>query len=150
MFDKVCNTPHRQLVIYHICKQKVFLNLAIFTSSSFFLTLSCRRSLSYRNQSIDMWSKSVDWFLYDNGLRHERVNKNTEEQLLGTGERMCEVDRRKSCGNWCRRCYLKNIWFISRRWNWYRQYSCLNEKILSPSLAGNKSCTIFLLHFQSY
>ena len=20
-----------------------------------------------------MWSKSLDWFLYDNGLRHERV-----------------------------------------------------------------------------
>ena len=24
---------------------------------------------------IDLESKSVDWFLYDNGLRHERVNK---------------------------------------------------------------------------
>ena len=30
------------------------------------LTLSWRRPLSYRNQS-------MDWFLYDNGLRHERV-----------------------------------------------------------------------------
>ena len=30
------------------------------------LTLSWRRPLSYRNQSID-------WFLYDNGLRHERA-----------------------------------------------------------------------------
>ena len=30
--------------------------------------------LSYRNQSIDLRSKSMDWFLYDNGLRHERVN----------------------------------------------------------------------------
>ena len=37
------------------------------------LTLSWRRPL-YRNQSIDLWSKSVDWFLYDNSLRHERVN----------------------------------------------------------------------------
>ena len=26
-----------------------------------------------RNQSIDLPSKSVDWFLYDNSLRHERV-----------------------------------------------------------------------------
>ena len=26
-----------------------------------------------RNQSIDLQSKSVDWFLYYNGLRHERV-----------------------------------------------------------------------------
>ena len=37
------------------------------------LTLSWRRSLSNRNQSIDLPSKSMDWFLYDNGLRHERV-----------------------------------------------------------------------------
>ena len=29
-------------------------------------------SLSYRNQSIDLQSKSVDWFLYDTGLCHER------------------------------------------------------------------------------
>ena len=32
------------------------------------LTLSWRRPISYRNQSID-------WFLYDIGLRHERVNE---------------------------------------------------------------------------
>ena len=32
--------------------------------------------LSYRNQSIDLPRKSMDRFLYDNGLRHERV-KNT-------------------------------------------------------------------------
>ena len=38
------------------------------------LTLSRRRPLSYRNQSIDLLRKSVDWFLYDNGLRLERVN----------------------------------------------------------------------------
>ena len=31
------------------------------------LTLSWQRLLSYRNQS-------MDWFLYDNGLRHGRVN----------------------------------------------------------------------------
>ena len=29
-------------------------------------------SLSYRNQSIDLQSKSMDWFLYDTGLCHER------------------------------------------------------------------------------
>ena len=43
--------------------------------SSFFssLTLSWRRSLSYRNHSIDLQSKSMDWILYDGDLRHERV-----------------------------------------------------------------------------
>ena len=30
---------------------------------------------SYRNQSIDLIGKSMDWFIYDNGLRHERGKK---------------------------------------------------------------------------
>ena len=37
------------------------------------LTLSWRGPLPYRNQSTDLQRKSMDWFLYDNGLRHERV-----------------------------------------------------------------------------
>ena len=37
------------------------------------LTISWRMSLSYRNQSIDLQSKSMDWFLYDRDLRHERA-----------------------------------------------------------------------------
>ena len=37
------------------------------------LTLSWRRPISYRNPSIDVLCKSMDWFLYDIGLRHERV-----------------------------------------------------------------------------
>ena len=39
------------------------------------LTLSWRRPLSYRNQSIDLLRKSMGWFLYDNGPRHERVKR---------------------------------------------------------------------------
>ena len=39
------------------------------------LTLSRRRPLSYRNQSIDLLWKSMDWFLYDTGLRLESVNQ---------------------------------------------------------------------------
>ena len=31
-------------------------------------------SLSYRNQSIDLLCKSMDWFLYVRDLRHESVN----------------------------------------------------------------------------
>ena len=38
------------------------------------LTLSWWRCLSYRNQSIYLLCKSIDWFLYDRNLRHERVN----------------------------------------------------------------------------
>ena len=39
------------------------------------LTISWRRSLSYRNQSIDLLYKSIDWSLYDRDLRHKRVNR---------------------------------------------------------------------------
>ena len=47
------------------------------------LTLSWRRPLSYRNQSIDLQDKSMDWLLYDNGLRHERVeNKNFSRWIM--------------------------------------------------------------------
>ena len=37
------------------------------------LTLSWQRSLSYRKQSTDLQSKSMDWFLHDRELHHERV-----------------------------------------------------------------------------
>ena len=39
------------------------------------LTLSRPRPISYRNQSIDLQSKSMDWFLYGIGLGRERVNR---------------------------------------------------------------------------
>ena len=38
------------------------------------LMLSLRRSLSHRNQPIDLLCKSINWFLYDRDLGHERVN----------------------------------------------------------------------------
>ena len=46
----------------------------ILTRKIFHLTLSWRRSRSYRNQSIDMQNKSMDWFLYNRDLCHKRVN----------------------------------------------------------------------------
>ena len=36
---------------------------------NFFMT----EAVIYTNQSIDLLYKSMDWFLYDNGLRHERA-----------------------------------------------------------------------------
>ena len=36
--------------------------------------LSWQRSLSYKNQTTDLQSKSMDWFLHDWHLGHERVN----------------------------------------------------------------------------
>ena len=49
------------------------MNKYVIFSSLMSLTLSWRRPLSYRNQSIDLLRKLMDWFLLDNGLRHERV-----------------------------------------------------------------------------
>ena len=40
---------------------------------NFVLTLSWRRPLLYRNQSIDLLRKSMDKSIYGNDLRHERV-----------------------------------------------------------------------------
>ena len=51
-------------------KQKLFVWLNKMAGT---LSLSWRRPLSYRNQSINLRSKSMYWFLYDNGLHHERV-----------------------------------------------------------------------------
>ena len=42
--------------------------------------------LSYRNKSIDLIRKSMDWFLHDNGLSHERVNDNL---LLSIDKKVC-------------------------------------------------------------
>ena len=42
-------------------------------------------AVSYRNESIDLASKSMDWFLYDNGLRLERVKLSCScGELTGT------------------------------------------------------------------
>ena len=39
------------------------------------LILSWRRSLSYRYQSNDLQRKSMNWFLYDKDIRHERTKE---------------------------------------------------------------------------
>ena len=44
-----------------------------FSSFKKWLTHSWRRPISYRNQSTDLLRNSMDWFLYDIGLRHEMI-----------------------------------------------------------------------------
>ena len=39
----------------------------------FLLTVSWQRSLTYSNQPTDLLCISMDWFLYDRILHHERV-----------------------------------------------------------------------------
>ena len=52
-----------------------FIFIRLFHPQAFTLTLSCRRPLLYRNQFIYLPWKSLDWFLYDEDLRHERVRE---------------------------------------------------------------------------
>ena len=47
-------------------------------------TLLQRRFLLYRNQSIELQSKSIDWFLYERGLRNERVTSSTTTRGIPT------------------------------------------------------------------
>ena len=47
------------------------------------LTLSLRRSISYRHQSNDLQSKSMDWFLYDRDLCHERFKGHCRNSQKG-------------------------------------------------------------------
>ena len=55
------------------------------------LTLSWRRPLSYRNQSIDLLHKSMYWFLYDNDLRHDRVKESCSYKFRqSTQEDTCD------------------------------------------------------------
>ena len=70
----VCNSQRIVSVFYNFVGLLRW-GLKAFFRRLFELTLSWRRPLSYRNQSIGLRSKSVDWVLYDNGLRHERVKK---------------------------------------------------------------------------
>ena len=52
-----------------------------------------RRPLAYRNQSIDLQGKSLDWFLYGRDLHHERVNGLSKEYL-----RPCETCKMERFG----------------------------------------------------
>ena len=68
MVARGTNSSCLRLTIDHgvLIKDRLQISLLI-------LTLSWPSFLSYRNQSIDLQSKSMDWFLYDRYLRHERV-----------------------------------------------------------------------------
>ena len=52
------------------------INIFRFMKEKNALTYSWWRPLSYRNPSVDLRSKLMDWFLYDNGRRHERIKQN--------------------------------------------------------------------------
>ena len=75
--------------------------LRILGKSIFCLTISWRRPSSYRNQSIDLLCKTMDWFLYDNGLCHERVkftakvlaSECTISAIIDTAVQRCYIEQ---------------------------------------------------------
>ena len=68
------------------------------------LILSWRRPISYRNQSIDLLCKSMDWFLYDIGLRYERVKK------------VLRIIFRSNCSElFCKKGVLKNFAILLKK-----------------------------------
>ena len=72
-----------------------------------FLTLSPlsrRRPISYRNQSIDLQSKSMDWFLFDIGLRRERVKYTSAEAATGG------VLQKRCSSKLCAKFTEKHLW----------------------------------------
>ena len=79
IWKKIYKPRFKNKIIFLNFKEYVGLN--IFLRFFPILTLSWRRPLSYRNQSIDLPSKSMDWFLYDNDLRHERVKINLKKSI---------------------------------------------------------------------
>ena len=76
-------------------RSKACLSRLIWSITSFrdLLTLSWRRSLSYRNQPIDLQSKSMDWFLYDEDLSHEKVK---DLSIIYDGTRSKNSERSKN------------------------------------------------------
>ena len=84
------------------------------TSGLMALNLSWRRSLLYRNQSTDLVSKSMDWFLYDKHLRYERVNKNRLKKVLVIAKHKHFVNIKASYHRKQYRFLRKNI-FRNRR-----------------------------------
>ena len=77
---------HISVYAFHNSSLSAFNPKTAEISSFKILTLSWWRSLSYRNQAIDFLCKSVDWFLYDRDLHHERVKAikftNTQKNYL--------------------------------------------------------------------
>ena len=116
--------------VNNLVSEKVFLDSSAYILC---LTLSWRRSLSYRNQSIDLLSKSMGWFLYDNGLRHERVKGNKNQfihefnvMLHKIAVRFAKLSTLRMVHNWMHRTFCKWVHLSKinrKRFNLGKDYS---------------------------
>ena len=73
-WSSVFKCVNHTVIMVEIFCCKFFLSSSV-SCQYYLLTLLWQRSLSFTNQSIDFFYKSMDWFLYDNDLRHERVKQ---------------------------------------------------------------------------
>ena len=109
----------------------------------FLLTLLWWRLLSYRNQSITLLRKSMDWFLYDNAVCRERVKmgkkikKNVEFNIFFEVQKYYFVfeSRLISFFKWS----YSQRWFDvvqrceNRRWKWQR-WTLLSSTLKNTTL----------------
>ena len=105
------------------------------------LTLSWRRSLLYRNQSIDLLCKSVDWFLYDNGFRHERVN------ILFILSTMVSKSSTRSCS--MKKCFLKIFTKFTGK-QLYQILFCSKVVTLGPEFIRDFDTGEFSVNFATF
>ena len=118
-----------------------------------FLTLSWWRFLSYRNQFIDLLSKSMDWFLYDMNLHHGRFNQvlpkmshatrlkfsSTIIQSFSYFIRETRIKRNKS------QLFRETTWVIATVCHW-STCKCNNMQTWFPCFFGIDHVHITLLH----
>ena len=141
--------------------------LEYFLSFRFYwsLTLSWRRSVSYRNQSIDLQSKLMDWFLYDRDLRHERgkINRRNGEKNYSNISAFytlrMEWNLKSLCKIYCKylvftyQFFMANLWISNRikiEKNWCR-FKAENRKwdslVSAPFFSFIGFVCTFYMHF---
>ena len=104
----VCKVPSFLYILFYYLYYGHNDDFFFFIQYPLILTLSWWWSLSYRNQSIDLLCKSLDWFLYDRDLRHESVNE-SKYCWFSCGVKFCFNCQFYSL------CYL-NFWKYISNW----------------------------------
>ena len=118
------------------------------------LNSSMTEVVSYRNQSIDLQSKSMDWFLYDKDLHRERV-KHLNMVLTKKNEMLVITYLIKFMVQWKLSISLKQspivIWSVSLTDpNYHLQYLCwfwdINIYVDIDISSLNLRCVNIFLH----
>ena len=93
---------------------------------STFLTLSWRKSLSFRNHYSDLLCKSMKWFLYDRNLRHERVSINIEVVLFIYKWIAAWFSRGSISTTWITSCEIFELVVLFYIWENWRHEECFH------------------------